>query len=345
MQRQNELTTQSTLLNEKGRLNQVGWSRKQILDCNLENVNFFAIKTLQKYRVKVWDYYAVFTPNGFLGLTLSNLGYAGMMQVYTVDFETNEYYEMSEIVPFGKNAILARNSTDGVSSFSNDKLSIKFEKVDGARMLDVHWNEFKDGKDLDVHLELTEEDYESMVITIPIGEKRFYYNTKTNCMPTKGTIQLGDVIEIVKAEESMAQLDWGRGIWVYSSFWNWASTSQYLPDGRRFGLNLGEGFGNTEAATEDCVILDNKVHKLGKVHWEYDSSNYMKPWRFYDDEGRLDITLTPFKERHAASHLVVIDSVVHQMFGYYSGKVVLDDGEVLEIRDVLGFAEEHSARW
>ena len=345
MQRQNELTAQSTLLNEKGRLNQVGWSRNQILDCNLENVNFFAIKALQKYRVKVWDYYAVFTPNGFLGLTLSNLGYAGMMQVYTVDFETNEYYEMSEIVPFGKNAVLARNSTDGVSSFSNDKLSMKFEKVDGVRMLDVHWNEFKDGKNLDVHLELTEEDYESMVITIPIGEKRFYYNTKTNCMPTKGTIQLGDAIETVKAEESMAQLDWGRGIWVYSSFWNWASTSQYLPDGRRFGLNLGEGFGNTEAATEDCVILDNKVHKLGKVHWEYDSSDYMKPWRFYDDDGRLDITLTPFKERHAASHLVVIDSVVHQMFGYYSGKVVLDDGEVLEIRDVLGFAEEHSARW
>ena len=345
MQRQNELTTQGVLLNEKGRLNQVGWARKQILDCNLEKVNFYAIKSLQKYRVKVWDYYAVFTPKGFLGLTLSNLGYAGMMQVYTVDFVTNEYYEMSEIVPFGKNAFLARNSTEGMSSFSNEKLSMKFEKTEGKRILDVSWKRFKDEQDLDVHLELIEADFESMVITIPIGDKRFYFNTKTNCMPAEGTIQLGEVVEKVKADESMAQLDWGRGIWAYSSFWNWASTSQYLPDGRRFGLNLGEGFGNTEAATEDCVIIDNHVHKLGKVHWEYDSDDYMNPWRFYDDEGRLDITLTPFKERNAASHLLVIDSVVHQMFGHYSGKVVLDDGEVLEIKDVLGFAEEHSARW
>jgi hypothetical protein len=33
------------------------------------------------------------------------------------------------------------------------------------------------------------------------------------------------------------------------------------------------------------------------------------------------------------------------MFGRYSGRVVLDDGATLAIRDLIGFAEEHRARW
>lgn len=345
MQKQIELTKKGSLLDDDGFLTEVGWSRRQLHDCNLENVNFYSNKALQKFRVKVWDYYAIFTPKGFLGLTLSNLGYAGMMQVYTVDFKTKEYYEMGHIAPLGKNVFLARNSDGRISSFKSDKISMHFEKIDGARLLRVEWKDYKDGKNLNVDLRLTEEDYESMVISIPIEEKRFYYNTKTNCMPTEGSIRLGDDVETVHVSESLGQLDWGRGVWAYSSFWNWASTSQTLPDGRLFGLNVGEGFGNTENATEDCVVIDHVVHKLGKVHWDYDKENYMLPWRFFDDEGRIDITLTPFKERHAATHLGIIDSVVHQMFGYYSGKIVLDDGEVLEIEDVLGFAEEHSAKW
>jgi hypothetical protein len=33
------------------------------------------------------------------------------------------------------------------------------------------------------------------------------------------------------------------------------------------------------------------------------------------------------------------------MFGRYDGHVLLDDGQPLEIHDLIGFAEEHNARW
>jgi hypothetical protein len=33
------------------------------------------------------------------------------------------------------------------------------------------------------------------------------------------------------------------------------------------------------------------------------------------------------------------------MFGRYSGRVRLDDGDELVISDLIGFAEEHKARW
>jgi hypothetical protein len=71
----------------------------------------------------------------------------------------------------------------------------------------------------------------------------------------------------------------------------------------------------------------------------------MKPWCFTDQEGRLDLEFTPFKERVARTNLGVIFSEVHQMFGRYRGHAVTDAGERVLIENLIGFAEEHRARW
>ena len=44
-------------------------------------------------------------------------------------------------------------------------------------------------------------------------------------------------------------------------------------------------------------------------------------------------------------NLGVIASEVHQLFGRYRGTARTDDGEVIRIDDLIGFAEEHHARW
>ncbi len=71
----------------------------------------------------------------------------------------------------------------------------------------------------------------------------------------------------------------------------------------------------------------------------------MKPWRFTDTDERLELVFTPFKERIARTNLGVIFSEVHQMFGKYNGRAVSDGGEVIEIKDLIGFAEEHRRGW
>ena len=35
----------------------------------------------------------------------------------------------------------------------------------------------------------------------------------------------------------------------------------------------------------------------------------------------------------------------HQVFGRFSGTVILDDGRKLEIRDLMGFAEKVRNKW
>ena len=343
---QQEITEKGPLLTSDGKLAQVGWSPHPILDCNLEDAHFYALKSLQFLRVKRWDYYAVFTPKRFFSATVADLGYAGNVFVYTMDFETGELHEEGLIIPLGKGIELPRNSTEGITSFSGQGATLTFTVKNGNRNIFVDWPGFHDGRGIKAKIDLIEPDgLESMNLVIPIPKKRFYFNRKINCIPASGYVHYGDVREELRPDEALGALDWGRGVWEYSSFWNWASASGFLPDGRSIGLNLGCGFGDISAATENAVIVDGKIHKLAQVPYLYDSNDYMKEWIFRDNENRLDLTFTPFKDRTARTNLGIIFSEVHQIFGRYNGHVILDDGQKLEINDLIGFAEEHKARW
>ena len=62
-------------------------------------------------------------------------------------------------------------------------------------------------------------------------------------------------------------------------------------------------------------------------------------------DGRVNLQFTPLVERTAATNLLLINSKVHQMFGRYDGMLLADDGEEIKLDGLVGFAEEHHARW
>ena len=345
---QNEITRPGPLLEPDGSLSQVGWARYPLLDNNLENAAFYPAwkRPLQRFRIKRWDYYAVFTPRRFFSATIADLGYAGNIFVYHIDFETGELHEEGLVIPLSIGISLPRNSGEGISSYAGKDARLTFRVKEGARELSVDWPGFHDERGIQAEMRLyCRPEHESMSIVIPIEDRRFYYNTKINCLPVEGSLKYDDIDETLDPQKTLGSLDWGRGVWAYSSFWNWASASGFLPDGRTVGLNLGCGFGDTSAATENCLIVDGVVHKLDQVSFNYDPGDYKAPWRFMDSDERLDLDFQPFVERVAQTDLKLIYSEVHQMFGRYNGLVKCDDGEEIVIQDLIGFAEEHHARW
>jgi len=345
---QNQITLPGPLLDAYGELTQVGWARQPLLDNNLEDASFYTLplRPFQRFRTKRWDYYAVFTPQRFFSATIADLGYAGNIFVYTLDFSTLEIQEEGLVVPFARGVELPRNSDKGTSSFANKAAQLTFTVESGRRNLAVSWPGFHDGRGIQADLSLIcAQDHESMNIVIPIQNKRFYYNRKINCLPVEGSLQYGDIHEKLDPQQSLGSLDWGSGVWAYQSFWNWASASGFLPDGRTVGLNLGSGFGDTSNATENCLVLDGKIHKLDQVAFLYDPHDFHQPWRFADSDDRLSLEFIPFKERLARTDLKLIFSEVHQMFGKFSGHVISDDGEIIKLEGLIGFAEEHLARW
>lgn len=342
---QHELLTPSPLLDPDGSLAQVGWARGPLLDCNLEAVRFYRLRALQRFRIKRWDYYGLTTPTHYFSITLADLGYAGQVFAYLVDFANKRHHEETLTIPLGRGILLPRNSNAGESRFSNGKVSVHFQPQPDARRVQVAWPDFG-GQPLaaDLRLALAPE-HESTVIVIPIAGRRFYYNRKLNCLPATGQLQVGEQRFEIDPHTCLGNLDWGRGVWAYNSFWVWASASGFLADGRSLGLNLGFGFGDTSAATENTLILAGRVHKLGQVEFAYDNRDFMRPWTMTATDGHLQLQFTPFFDRTARTNLLLIRSEVHQMFGHYRGAVTTDEGERVAIEGLVGFAEEHRARW
>ena len=343
---QRELVGPGPLLDREGRLTQAGWARQPLLDCNLENARFYRLHALQRFRIKRWDYYGLTTPTHYFSATLADLGYAGQVFAYVIEFVTGRYHEETLTIPFGRGMTLPRNSLEGESAFEDGRVRMIFRAGAGARQLSLAWPGFDRGKGLSAEVAMAlPPEHDSMVIVIPIGRNRFYYNRKINALPAQGWVQYTGERFDIHPESCLGNLDWGRGVWEYRSFWVWASASGLLADGRTLGLNLGYGFGDTSAATENALILGGRIHKLGQVDFAYTSGDFMRPWRMTSPDGRLDLQFVPFKERVARTNLAVIFSEVHQMFGRYQGRVRADDGEVVRLEGLVGFAEEHQARW
>ena len=128
-------------------------------------------------------------------------------------------------------------------------------------------------------------------------------------------------------------------MWTYNNTWFWGSGNTAI-DGHVFGWNIGYGFGDTSAASENILFYDGTAHKLDDVVFHIPESGYMDPWRFSSSDGRVEMTFKPVLDRAACMDFKLIASDQHQVFGRMSGKAILDDGTEVNIRDVMCFAEK-----
>jgi hypothetical protein len=343
---QHEITSAGPLLGPDGRLLEAGFSRRHLLEYNPQNALPGLPRSLAGLRLKEWDYYGVTGKDHFFSITVSSIGYLGLVFAYLIDFRKRTFIERNIATPFGRGISLPPTSRTGDIGFDRSGARVSFLKKEGARELSVFWANFHQGMDLDARLTLSEPPgRDSIVMATPISDRRFYYNEKIPAMPSRGVVTLDKQKIEFDEKDSFAVLDWGRGVWEYSTFWNWSSAGGRLPDGRTLGINIGQGFGDLSAASENCFFLNGKMHKLGTVDWKYTSGDWLQPWTFESGDGRARLTMTPIVDRPSSVNLLVLRSSVHQVFGRYTGTLVCDDGEVIQVPGIIGWAEEHRARW
>lgn len=340
---QKEITRRGKLLSESGRLDEAGWSRTPLKLYERKLVK------ASHLRIKEWDYYLINDGKRALALTIADNSYMGMYSVSWMDLEKPkaETRSIMTVLPMGKTK-LPESSEVGDVSFRNKKAELAFRNDGTERKLFCRWSGFEDGKTLEASVTLTDEPEDSIVMMTPYKEDRyaFYYNQKINCLKAQGYVRLGT--DVYRFLDTYGVLDWGRGVWTYSNTWYWASASSEI-DGIPFGFNLGYGFGDTSAASENALFYKGKIHKLDQIRFNIPEKNgkddFMSPWTFTSDDGRFYADFIPVIDRASDTNVLLIESDQHQVFGRYTGKAVLDDGTVLEFRDMPGFAEKVKNRW
>ncbi len=349
---QKEITKPLELLGDDGRLVEEGWARQPFWRYDRSKV------AASPLRLKEWDYYYILSHEGRYGIafTISDLGYLGLFSIAWIDLASGKVAQSQDMsfLPLGKTGF-SEGSEETELRHEGPNLTVAFSVMNGERRISASCPGFAapDGsKGLVADLVLAQPpEADSMNIATSWKENRkaFYYNRKINCMPASGTVRLGSRSYVFKPDTSFGGLDWGRGVWTYKNRWYWGSASGLL-DGVPFGWNIGYGFSDRGPASENMLFYGGKAHKLEEVSFKIPGGpgaalNYLEPWKFESSDGRFEMDFQPVADRSSATNLLLLKSIQHQVFGYFSGRVILDDGRALKVERFPGFAEDVLNWW
>ena len=343
---QREIKTAGDLLDEKGELIECGYATSLIKNYDRQRIKAGAL------RIKEWDYYLIYNDNYGVAFTIDDNSYMGLYSVSFLDFKKCTQITKSPMKFMTKGKTnMPSTSKIGDVEVKNKKYTFSFKNDGNRREIYVSLPNFDKKQNFEGKFELWDEPRDSMVIATPFKEdkKAFYYNQKIVGMKAKGTVVIGDKTYTFTENNTRGILDWGRGVWTYKNTWYWGAGCGIV-NGHEVGFNIGYGFGDVSNASENMVFYDGIAHKLDKVQFcipkdKNGKDDYMSPWKFTSNDGRFEMKFKPILDRYANSDILVISSKQHQVFGEFSGEIILDTGEKLELKNFLAFAEKVINKW
>ncbi|MDY5564455.1 MAG: DUF2804 domain-containing protein, partial [Candidatus Limivicinus sp.] len=260
---QHEITKVIPLLDSQGNLTEPGFARKLLPRYRRADIK------ASKLCIKEWDYYLINNGRFALALTVDDNGYMGLDSISLLNLEEGWEHTNSPMsfMPLGKLNMPETSAVGDVFHAGKNHSISYINKGDGKRTLIAQMKNFGPAGSLYARVELFDEPEDSMVICTPFDKPgHFYFNQKINCMRAKGQVSYDGRDYVFDPADSFAVLDWGRGVWTYHNTWYWGSAS-YQVDGVPFGWNIGYGFGNTAAASENMLFYNGKAHKLSQVRF------------------------------------------------------------------------------
>ncbi len=333
----NEICSPVMLCSADGRLNPdaIGWSRQPLHVCNLKG---------RFGRKKRWDYWCITSDRLAFSATIANVDYMAIGSACLLLFDSNRFATQTTIKPFPRTPVMPP-VVSGDVIHAHKKLSLAFHSIGTGVRIAVR-SEALGGQPLNARLDIFRpEGHESLNVVVPWNPRTFQFTSKQHCLPTGGTIVWGRETFTLDPGAAFACLDYGRGIWPYRTTWNWAAFS-----GRAgqdiVGINMGGRWTDGTGMNENGILLNGRLHKIfDDILFEYDRTDFMAPWRMRTGTTPVvDLTFAPFYDRAEATNLLLLSSSVHQVFGRYTGTLRVDD-RVIRVEGLLGWAEEHIARW
>ncbi len=338
---ENEITSPVRLCTDDGaRLNPSarGWSRVPLHEANLGE---------PAGTTKRWDYWAILCGDYVVSSVYSDIDVLGLADVYWVNLVTGETGGRSILLEAGSGITLPDVPGTNPLTIAVPDFDLAIVDDEHATRLLAAWTESNGTPSrLDI-LVARPTAHESVNVVIPWDEEHFTFTSKQQARPATGELVVGDHhIAIGADNDAWGVLDVGRGRWPSRITWNWGGGAGRA-NGHVIGLQFGGQWTAGTGFTENGFTVDGVLTKIGReLEWTYDWDHPLEAWRVRDPGGQLDVTLHPrFDKVTDVDAGPDLGSQVHQVFGWWSGVVVDDNGQRHDVTNLQGFAEEARQRW
>jgi hypothetical protein len=336
----------ASLIGEGGKPN-FGVFGEAIANVNLKDFDYRPIapfpvnltRSSAQKAIKRWQYMGFVNADMVLGMAVVDIGYIGSVFAYSYLREEKKVKDHSRLDPLRSGTRFSTSSVSGISEHKSKGFHLRMENdiAQNARKLTLDIAD-----ELRAELTFDEKNFEPLCVVTQNGLRGFNYCHKAAGLPVTGWVKVGGRQFDIMPETTMGILDWSAGCPARYTYWNWASGSGILKDGRRIGMNFSSGV-NERAFTENVFWVDGKPVKVDTMRFDYDSTDAMKPWRITSADGKADLVFHPENERKENVNTGLLVSRFRQPFGEFEGTFLID-GKKTPVQ-MFGVTEEHEAKW
>jgi hypothetical protein len=326
-----------TLIDDQGRI------RWGIYDEPIERVNYLDYdlqtpmglrlpKFLKRLLVNQFHFIGIMGPDIIGGLAVVDLKYLANGFFYLYDRRSKHMYESKALAVSGVNIRPTPEQPQSSFSWGSLKVSINSSHVSAK------------GKKISLDLDLDASGTKPLRICTRAGYRGWVYTQKTSPVHLRGSVNVPDRQIEVSSPATMALMDWTCGYMRRKTCWNWAASAASLPDGRSLGLNLSCGVNET-SFTENAFWINGEMTKVDTVNYIFDAHDLMKPWIITSFDKKVNLAFHPEASRGEKINTGFAASRFTQLIGMFEGSLTTDSGEIIQIKNCPGFAEDHYAKW
>ena len=165
-------------------------------------------------------------------------------------------------------------------------------------------------------------------------------------MPAAGFIEIGDETTEMTPDNCHVVMDDHKGFYPYVMKWNWVTGAGRDNDGALVGFNLTQNqSADPDRYNENCLWLGGKKSQLGAVTFERDRvGEDSEVWRIRDRDGRVSVDFHLALNDDVRINAIVLESRYRGPYGRFSGHIVDDDNNSVDVGCCLGMGEDFYLR-
>jgi len=340
---QNEISSAVSVLTDTGVPQNFGWSRHPDLFYDS------ALVWAPRRKISESDRYIVFNTTHIVVFEIRDDGYLGQMGITVVSLKEKKRSTQifQTILPLGSYE-MPSGSQSGAIRYRRKKAELDFVPMEsGTRIIRVDIPKFGHHHSMRGELVLTEPVLaESLVCNLPWRNDNyaFRYFRTSPWYTVEGVIQLGSSQIIFSGGNAWGIFDWSRGVRPRTDIHYWAASCGSC-SGHIVGFNIGQGLIDSTVCTENAFFIDGKLHKLNEVTFHIPPANWISPWHFLSNDNCLEMVFSPLQLRIDRRQMLYHTVTRRQLYGSFSGKVILNDGAEMDFHNITGFAEWSRTRF
>jgi hypothetical protein len=344
---QNEISAEVPVQDEFGRPVNFGWARRPLFTYNPPYMG-------GPYRVREFasDRYIIYNATHLLVFEIYDGGSLGHVGVSLISLKEHSRSTLDLNFPLTLGSFeLPRSSESGSVRVRIRKLTLDFIRMEsGARIIKVDIPHFGHNRHLRGEVVLQAPPFpggpESIAAHSPWRREQaaFRYFRCSPWFIAEGVMQFGSAELYFSRDKAWGILDWMRGIRPRQDIRYWACACG-MSSGRLTGFNVGYGSADSSPGTENAFFLDGIVHKLDQVTFHIPATDWLEEWHFTSNDERLKMIFTPNQERSDGRRFLLHSVKRRQVYGTFSGRVILDGGGEITFWNLTGFAERVKTRF